>query len=145
MGNLVLNGQTVFEQVGTSRPTFGDGYPNGYAVPIQLLSNLVTYENSWVDYGNEWSPTIVRSFDNYVTINGIVTGGSNNTRVCTMPEGWKPYSNVLTIQMSEGNTFQRVDIRVDGVYDGELWVMADGIRAGTSWIALTMHYLAVSA
>ena len=28
MGNLTLNGQTVLEQVGTSRPTIGAGFPN---------------------------------------------------------------------------------------------------------------------
>lgn len=32
MGNLVLNGQTVLEQVGTAKPTVGTGFPSGHVI-----------------------------------------------------------------------------------------------------------------
>jgi hypothetical protein len=34
MGNLVLNGQTVLEQVGTARPEFGAGVPTGCILDV---------------------------------------------------------------------------------------------------------------
>ena len=44
MGNLVLNGQTVLEQVGTARPEFGAGVPSGTV--LQVRTDLKTIGNS---------------------------------------------------------------------------------------------------
>ena len=66
MGNLVLNGQTVLEQVGTAKPTIGAGFPSG--MPIQIVTNHIrsseTYNNT-ADAGTsstnptQWEKTIV--------------------------------------------------------------------------------------
>lgn len=34
MGNLVMNGQNIFEQAGTNRPTTGAGFPAGHVINV---------------------------------------------------------------------------------------------------------------
>lgn len=65
MGNLVLNGQTVLEQVGTARPEFGAGVPSGTVVQTVFKNEQIgdgTLNNGDEVVGN--ADTITSTFYN---------------------------------------------------------------------------------
>ena len=84
MGNLVLNGQTVLEQVGTAKPTIGSGWPSGticgferYITPITShQSSTTTYQTitgTQIDYTPVTGSTYV-----YYSTSFLMTGEDNS-------------------------------------------------------------------
>ena len=74
MGNLVLNGQTVLEQVGTARPEFGAGVPSGTILQVQYTQFDSTAIMTDIANGSE-----------YVLCNGAAGSGTEILNVNITP------------------------------------------------------------
>lgn len=91
MGSLVMNGQNIFEQVGTNRPTTGAGFPAGHIVQVKSVNitdkiTLSMDDTTFVDVPG-LSLTITVSQGNSVLIMSEVTG-SGSTVSYDYPSLW---------------------------------------------------------
>lgn len=67
----------------------GDG---GLETPQRVT---MTYDGTWDDFGAPWPGlTYSVSADGKVTVNGVVSSGTNNTSVATLPTGLRPASQL---------------------------------------------------
>lgn len=73
------------------------------------------YVNSWVDYSAPFSPSGYRKLANgMVILKGMCAGGSAAT-ICTLPPGYRPGIQLLTVAYTSPANACRIDITTAGV------------------------------
>jgi Tfp pilus assembly protein PilV len=103
--------------------------PVSYDIP--LWTNCLL-ENGWVNYGSGHAAAqFYKSPSNVVTIKGLVRNGTvtNGTRICQLPEGYRPDSRLIFQVAENGSTAGRIDVTPDG----QILVVA----ADTGWTNLS--------
>lgn len=118
--------------------------PVSYDIP--LWTNCLL-ENGWVNYGSGHAAAqFFKSPSNIVTIKGLVRNGTvtNGTRICQLPEGYRPDSQLIFQVAENGSTAGRIDVRPDGqivvVAADAGWTNLSTISfptTGASWTDLT--------
>lgn len=89
------------------------------------------YENSWVDYGGEYSGAgFKKDAVGNVYLTGLVKSGTVNTAIFTLPVGYRPaYRKIFAT--TSNNVHARFDVQPSGVVSttngSNAWVSLDGI------------------
>lgn len=95
MGNITMNGQTIFEQVGTNRPTVGAGFPAGHILQVVEL-----HDNNYKDVSSNAS---IKLYDVQ-----LITKQSNSKIYVMVNVGRSAYNAdidmALAMGYKEGNT-----------------------------------------
>lgn len=88
--------------------------PIAYEIPLWTNCPL---ENGWVNYGGSHATAqFYKSPSNIVTLKGLVRYGTttNGTRICQLPEGYRPDAQLIMQVAESGGPVGRIDIRTDG-------------------------------
>lgn len=80
-----------------------------------VWANL-TLQNSWVNYGGGWALAGYSKRDDRVSLRGLVSSGTNNVAMFTLPVGFRPVSYELFGSIASNGAVQhgRIDVFPDG-------------------------------
>ena len=76
--------------------------------------NEPPFENSWSNFGSGWDTAAFYKTIDRVYIKGLVAGGTLNTTVFTLPEGYRPSASQMLIGEENLYTHVRIKIGTDG-------------------------------
>lgn len=109
--------------------TWASGPDTGWTAPTLL--------NGWVDYPSPWSPVGYRKIGGVVWLRGLVSNGTLDTAMFTLPAGSRPGIRLLFNVQTWPDVSARMEVHADGtVINGSgsgnnAWISLDGISFPT--------------
>ena len=94
-----------------------------------------TLQNSWVVFGSTFASLQYRKErDNRVWFRGVIKDGTttDETTICTLPEGYRPVYQVIFPVLTNPNVITRLDLSTAG----DLSIETTGGGTTGSWISL---------
>ncbi|MDD2871447.1 MAG: hypothetical protein PHS49_05645 [Candidatus Gracilibacteria bacterium] len=121
--------------IGTTTPTAKLQVTGGQTVLEQQSWQNVTFQNGWVDYGVDYSPTsYFKDSNGVVHLRGLVKNGTIGVCAFTLPTGYRPPYRVLFTVQTNPNVASRFDIQASGcavINGSNARTSLDGISFGT--------------
>jgi hypothetical protein len=112
-------------------------YADGKFAPmLQALWTAVTFQNAWIDYGNNYDTTAyMKDTLGFVNIKGMIYNGIMPGAAFVLPAGYRPSKLIrFPVQAHNGTAVvvAGVEISPNGnvtvAYGGNTWVVLTGIR-----------------
>lgn len=111
-------GTLTISQTGTIAPSGGtNAYHTLYCGMPTMVDNwsLVSYQNSWVDWGSPYAPTAyMKDIFGIVHIQGHCKSGTSGQAIFTLPVGYRPEYEIVLPVPSLSTTFGEIRIQTDG-------------------------------
>jgi hypothetical protein len=106
------------------------------AVTVQQLWQDVTFQNAWINYGNNYdTAAYMKDTLGFVNIKGMIYNGIVPAAAFVLPAGYRPSKNIrFPVQAHNGTAIvvAGIDISPTGnvtvAYGGSTWVVLTGIR-----------------
>jgi hypothetical protein len=129
LSSTLRNKGDILIGLGASTPGVHPIGPDGYTIIcdsttstglrwVQMESStwqvIATFTNSWQDVGGGYgSVAYLQDLSGFIHLRGVVTGGTLNTTIFTLPVGFRP-QNTLVFPSISGSFFCSIQITSDG-------------------------------